>query len=163
MLSILVCHSYFLRFDEKQRERAKPYPPLATLQVASMLRAAGHRVTFFDAMLAGGLDEYRAKFRAARPDVVVIYEDNYNFLSKMCLGKMRDACCEMIATARSGGARVVARFILFAARGGQAAREEAQAADAERDVMLAIEGDVGGGEHEKRIARDTEPMTGNPP
>jgi radical SAM superfamily enzyme YgiQ (UPF0313 family) len=108
LLSILVCHSYFLRFDEKQRQRAKPYPPLATLQVASMLRGAGHRVTFFDAMLAAGLDEYRAKFRAARPDVVVIYEDNYNFLSKMCLGKMRDACCEMIATARSGGARVVA-------------------------------------------------------
>jgi anaerobic magnesium-protoporphyrin IX monomethyl ester cyclase len=108
LLSILVCHSYFLSFDEKQRERAKPYPPLATLQVASLLRGAGHRVTFFDAMLATGLDEYRAKLRAARPDVVLIYEDNYNFLSKMCLGKMRDACCEMIATARSGGARVVA-------------------------------------------------------
>ena len=108
LLSILVCHSYFLRFDEKQRERAKPYPPLATLQVASLLRAAGHRVTFFDAMLAEGLEDYRARLRAAVPDVVLVYEDNYNFLSKMCLGKMRDACCEMIAAARSGGARVVA-------------------------------------------------------
>ena len=38
---------------------------------------------------------------AARPQVVVFYEDNYNFLSKMCLGKMRGACCEMIARARS--------------------------------------------------------------
>jgi anaerobic magnesium-protoporphyrin IX monomethyl ester cyclase len=38
MLSILVCHSYFLRFDQKQLERAKPYPPLATLQVAAQLR-----------------------------------------------------------------------------------------------------------------------------
>ena len=108
MLSILVCHSYFLRFDEKQRERAKPYPPLATLQVASLMRAAGHRVTFFDAMLAPGIEDYRAKFDAARPEVVLFYEDNYNFLSKMCLGKMRDACCEMIAAARSRGARVVA-------------------------------------------------------
>jgi anaerobic magnesium-protoporphyrin IX monomethyl ester cyclase len=108
LLSILVCHSYFLRFDEKQRQRAKPYPPLATLQVASLLRTAGHRVRFFDAMLATSLDDYRAELRAARPDVVVFYEDNYNFLSKMCLGKMRDACCEMIASARSGGARVVA-------------------------------------------------------
>ena len=43
MLSILVCHSYFLRFDQKQQERAKPYPPLATLQVAAMLRKAGPR------------------------------------------------------------------------------------------------------------------------
>ena len=31
MLSILVCHSYFLRFDPMQVERGKPYPPLATL------------------------------------------------------------------------------------------------------------------------------------
>jgi hypothetical protein len=28
MLSILVCHSYFLRLDQKQVARAKPYPPL---------------------------------------------------------------------------------------------------------------------------------------
>jgi anaerobic magnesium-protoporphyrin IX monomethyl ester cyclase len=97
-----------LRFDEKQRERAKPYLPLATLQVASLLREAGHRVTLFDAMLAPGLADYHAKFHAARPDVVVFYEDNYNFLSKMCLGKMRDACCEMIAAAHSRGARVIA-------------------------------------------------------
>jgi anaerobic magnesium-protoporphyrin IX monomethyl ester cyclase len=108
LLSILVCHSYFLRFDEKQRERAKPYPPLATLQVASLLRSAGHRVSLFDAMLASGLEDYRAELQAARPDVVVLYEDNYNFLSKMCLGKMREACCEMIARARCVGARVVA-------------------------------------------------------
>ena len=108
MLSILVGHSYFLRFDEKQRERAKPYPPLATLQVAALLRAAGHEVTFFDAMLATGIEEYQAKLKEARPQVVVFYEDNYNFLSKMCLGKMRGACCEMIGHARSAGARVFA-------------------------------------------------------
>jgi anaerobic magnesium-protoporphyrin IX monomethyl ester cyclase len=108
VLSILVCHSYFLRFDEKQRQRAKPYPPLATLQVASLLREAGHEVAFFDAMLADGLDDYEAKLLAVRPELVVFYEDNYNFLSKMCLGRMRRACCEMIASARRSGARVIA-------------------------------------------------------
>jgi len=108
LLSILVCHSYFLRLDEKQHERAKPYPPLATLQVAALLRRAGHEVTVFDAMLAADTDVYRAKLRAARPQVVIFYEDNYNFLSKMCLGRMRRACCEMIACARADGARVVA-------------------------------------------------------
>jgi len=46
MLSILVCHSYFLRFDQKQLERAKPYPPLATLQVAAQLRQAATRCRF---------------------------------------------------------------------------------------------------------------------
>src|SRR5579863_5900683 len=108
MLSILVCHSYFLRFDSKQVERAKPYPPLATLQVAAILRESGHEVALFDAMLAEGIEEYEHKLEATRPQLVLFYEDNFNFLSKMCLGKMRDACCEMVASARQAGARVVA-------------------------------------------------------
>jgi anaerobic magnesium-protoporphyrin IX monomethyl ester cyclase len=108
MLSILVCHSYFQRFDAKQVERAKPYPPLATLQVAAMLRQAGHEVSLFDAMLADGLDEYDRKLRALKPQLVLLYEDNFNFLSKMCLGKMRRAACEMIGAARRAGARVIA-------------------------------------------------------
>jgi radical SAM superfamily enzyme YgiQ (UPF0313 family) len=108
MLSILVCHSYFLRFDQKQLKRAKPYPPLATLQVAAQLREAGHRVLLFDAMLADGTEDYERLRYAMSPDLVLFYEDNFNFLSKMCLGKMRSACCEMIASARRGGARVIA-------------------------------------------------------
>jgi anaerobic magnesium-protoporphyrin IX monomethyl ester cyclase len=108
MLSILVCHSYFLGFDPKQVTRGKPYPPLATLQVASLLRQAGHEVTVFDAMLAAGVDEYERKLAAVTPQVVVFYEDNFNFLSKMCLGKMRQAACQMIAAARRAGARVIA-------------------------------------------------------
>jgi anaerobic magnesium-protoporphyrin IX monomethyl ester cyclase len=107
MLSILVCHSYYLRLDQKQILRAKPYPPLATLQVVAMLRKAGHRVAFFDAMLAGGMDEYDGLLRTESPRLVLFYEDNFNFLSKMCLGAMRRAACEMIGSARRAGARVV--------------------------------------------------------
>jgi len=108
MLSILVCHSYFLRFDPKQVERGKPYPPLATLQVAALLRRAGHQVALFDAMLADGVAEYERKLAATQPDLVLFYEDNFNFLSKMCLGKMRSAACEMIDSAHRAGARVIA-------------------------------------------------------
>jgi len=108
MLSILVCHSYFLRFDPKQVERAKPYPPLATLQVAGMLRQAGHNVALFDAMLATGLEEYDRKLAEVQPQVVLFYEDTFNFLSKMCLGKMREAACQMIGAAHRAGARVIA-------------------------------------------------------
>lgn len=107
MLSILVGHSFFLRFDAKQFERAKPYPPLATLQVAALLRRLGHEVTFFDAMLAAGTQDFDARLAATRPDVVLLYEDNYNYLSKMCLGKMREAACAMVASARGAGARVI--------------------------------------------------------
>ena len=108
MLSILVCHSYFLRLDKKQLDRAKPYPPLATLQVAAMLRRAGHRVSLFDAMLAEGMEEYYRLLRASEPQLVLVYEDNYNFLSKMCLATMRRAACNMIGAAREAQARVIA-------------------------------------------------------
>jgi anaerobic magnesium-protoporphyrin IX monomethyl ester cyclase len=108
MLSILVCHSYYLHLDQKQVARAKPYPPLATLQVVSMLRKAGHRVSFFDAMLADGIDEYECLLQADPPQLALFYEDNFNFLSKMCLGAMREAACAMMMSARRVGARVIA-------------------------------------------------------
>jgi anaerobic magnesium-protoporphyrin IX monomethyl ester cyclase len=108
MLSILVCHSYFLHFDQKQKDRAKPYPPLATLQVASMLRKAGHEVSLFDAMLAEDITRFERQLAVLKPQLVLLYEDNYNFLSKMCLGRMRRAACEMLAAARHRGARLLA-------------------------------------------------------
>jgi len=108
MLSILVCHSYFLRFDPKQVERGKPYPPLATLQCAALLRRSGYKVSLFDAMLAEDLGEYGRMLRAVQPQVVLLYEDNFNFLSKMCLVRMREAACQMIAAAHDAGARVIA-------------------------------------------------------
>ncbi len=107
MLSILLGHSYFLRLDRKQWQRAKPYPPLATLQVAALLRRLGHEVRLFDAMLADGVAEYTRELERARTDLVLIYEDNYNFLSKMCLAAMRAAALEMITSARGASARVI--------------------------------------------------------
>jgi anaerobic magnesium-protoporphyrin IX monomethyl ester cyclase len=107
MLPILVAHSYFLRFDPKQFQRAKPYPPLATLQVAALLRRSGHQVALFDAMLAEGLEEYGRRLEAHAPQLLIVYEDNFNFLSKMCLGAMRRAACEMIRAARERGARII--------------------------------------------------------
>ena len=107
MLKIQVTHSYFLKYDPKQWERGKPYPPLATIQVAALLRRLGHAVALFDAMLADGVDAYERSMQPAAPDVVVLYEDNFNFLTKMCLDRMREAACRMIASARTRGARVV--------------------------------------------------------
>ena len=107
MLKIQVGHSYFLKFDRKQWERGKPYPPLATIQVAALLRQMGHDVSLFDAMLADGVEDYQASLGATQPDVVILYEDNFNYLTKMCLGRMREAACQMIAEARATGARVI--------------------------------------------------------
>lgn len=133
MISILVAHSYFLGFDRKQVERARPYPPLATLQVASLLREAGHEVAVFDAMLAGGTPEYDERLRTVQPQLALFYEDNFNFLSKMCLSRMRSAACEMIASARRQGARVIAA-------GSDASDAPAAYLAAGADVVLIGEG-----------------------
>ncbi|MDG2536334.1 radical SAM protein [Dyella jiangningensis] len=107
MLKIQVGHSYYLRFDRKQWERGKPYPPLATIQVAALLRRMGHAVALFDAMLADDVESFGHDVRAQQADVVVLYEDNFNYLTKMCLARMREAACQMIGDARAAGARVI--------------------------------------------------------
>ena len=63
---------YHPRLDQKQVLRAKPYPPLATLQAVSLLRGAGHRVSFFDAMLADGVEEYDGLLRADRRNSLLL-------------------------------------------------------------------------------------------
>ncbi len=97
MADVLLAHSYFLAYDQKQTQKMRPYPPLATLFAASSLRAAGHSVALFDAMLAEGEHEFAAALDRHRPRVVALYEDNFNFLSKMCLTRMREAATTMIA------------------------------------------------------------------
>lgn len=104
---VLIAHSYYLRHDAKQTRRMKPYAPLSTLLAAAYVRECGFEVTFFDAMLAEGVHEFAAVVDTAAPVVVGILEDNFNFLTKMCTLRMRDAALEMIAHAKSRGCRVV--------------------------------------------------------
>ena len=96
MTGILLAHSYFLRLDPKQWEKMRPYPPLGTLYAAEVLRNAGHDVAVFDAMLAEGEHEFADALRHQRPRHVVLFEDNFNFLSKMCLARMREAALAMV-------------------------------------------------------------------
>lgn len=147
MLKIQVGHSYFLRYDPKQWERGKPYPPLATIQIAALLRQMGHQVTLFDAMLADGVEDYEGAVRAAQPDVVVLYEDNFNYLTKMCLGRMREAACRMIAQARARGARVIVA-------GSDASDQPDPFLDAGADTVLMGEGIAALLELTGRLARD---------
>lgn len=105
--SVLLAHSYYMRYDPKQSRKMKPYPPLSTLIAAGLLRREGQHFAFFDSMLSEGVEEFRDLLRAARPTIVGILEDNFNFLTKMCTTRMREAAFEMITAAKSAGARVV--------------------------------------------------------
>ncbi|MGJ3238324.1 MAG: B12-binding domain-containing radical SAM protein [Anaerolineae bacterium] len=107
MTDILFGQSYFLRFDEKLWDAMQPYPPLGTLYAAAIMREQGYRVSVFDAMLAQSPAEWHERLQAERPRYAVIFEDNFNYLSKMSLLRMRDAAFEMIAYAKELGCVVI--------------------------------------------------------
>ena len=99
--------SYYLRFDPKLWAAMQPYPPLGTLYAASYVRARGYEVALFDAMLAESEAEWAAALERELPAYAVIYEDNFNYLSKMCLLRMRQAAFTMIRMARERGCTVI--------------------------------------------------------
>jgi radical SAM superfamily enzyme YgiQ (UPF0313 family) len=85
----------------------EPYPPLGTLYAAGLLRTQGISVALFDSMLEEPEAGLREALRIHQPKIVAIYEDDFNFLTKMCLTRMRELAWEMIETARRHGARVI--------------------------------------------------------
>jgi anaerobic magnesium-protoporphyrin IX monomethyl ester cyclase len=97
---LLFGQSYYLCFDPKLWQAMQPYPPLGTLYAAGYLRQRGYGVALFDAMLAGSEAEWAASLDQVRPQFAIIYEDNFNYLSKMCLLRMREAAFTMIEMAR---------------------------------------------------------------
>lgn len=126
---VLLAHSYFLAYDPKQVRKMKPYPPLATLITASLLREAGWDVSFFDAMLSSGEEEFAAQVAAERPPIVGILEDNFNFLTKMCTVRMREAAFRMIGDAKRSGC-------LVAVNGSDAADRPELYLDAGADAVI---------------------------
>jgi anaerobic magnesium-protoporphyrin IX monomethyl ester cyclase len=107
MTQILLGQSYYLRFDPKLWEAMQPYPPLGTLYAASWLRHHGYDVALFDAMLADSEEEWAQALEKHHPEYAILYEDNFNYLSKMCLLRMREAAFRMIAMAKSNGCTVI--------------------------------------------------------
>jgi anaerobic magnesium-protoporphyrin IX monomethyl ester cyclase len=105
---ILFGQSYYLRFDPKLYAAMQPYPPLGTLYAASIARQAGYTVALFDAMLAEDTDAWAAALDRHQPRFAALYEDNFNYLSKMSLLRMREAAFVMIDAARTRGCIVIA-------------------------------------------------------
>jgi anaerobic magnesium-protoporphyrin IX monomethyl ester cyclase len=108
MADVLFTHSYFLHFDAKEFKAMMPYPPLGTLYAASAVRQHGYSVALFDSMLARREDEILQAIEIHRPKLVVIYDDDFNYLSKMCLSRMRIAAFRIASVAKKAGAIVIA-------------------------------------------------------
>lgn len=108
LVDVLLTHSYHLYYDPKQVRKMQPYPPLGTLYAAALLRMHGFSVALFDTMLGDPERLFPAALARHRPRLVALYEDNFNFLSKMCLTRMRAVAFGMLDAARAIRAQVVA-------------------------------------------------------
>jgi anaerobic magnesium-protoporphyrin IX monomethyl ester cyclase len=107
MSKILFTHSYFLHFDPKQWAIGQPYAPLGTLYAASLMRENGHEVFFHNAMFAHDANEVISSVEKHQPEFFVIYDDGFNYLTKMCLTNMREAAFQMIKLAKQYGCTVI--------------------------------------------------------
>ncbi len=106
-MRVLFTHSYFLRFDEKQWKTMQPYAPLGTLTAAAWLRDHGYEVALHDVMFVTGPESIQPLLESFRPDMLAIYDDGFNYLTKMCLTNMREAAFEMSRLAKERGCTVV--------------------------------------------------------
>ena len=104
--NVLLTNAYFYRFDAKQWENQRPYPPYGTIYTASLLRKDGYNVTLFDTNLRKAPKEI-SPFLEKEMDYLVIYDDGFNYLSKMCLSRMREAAFELIALAKDKVERII--------------------------------------------------------
>lgn len=107
MSDILFSHSYYYRLDPKQWKNKTPFPPLGTIYAASLMRENGFEVKLFDTNLLDNAHSIGPVLELQQPKYLVIYDDGFNYLTKMCLTTMREACFEMIALGKKNGCIVV--------------------------------------------------------
>jgi anaerobic magnesium-protoporphyrin IX monomethyl ester cyclase len=107
MANILLTHSYFYKFDPKQWRTGMLYPPIGTLYIASLMRASGYEVSFFDSNFADSPDELEMEIEKFQSGYLVICDDSFNYLTKMCLSKMREAAFTMISIGKKHSYRVI--------------------------------------------------------
>lgn len=108
MADVLITHSYHLAYDPKQLRKMQPYLPLGMLYAAAAMRQSGISVAAFDSMLEDPAAKLPALLAKHRPRIVAVYEDDFNFLSKMCLTRMREVAWEIAKAARAIGAVAIA-------------------------------------------------------
>src|SRR6204780_2962471 len=107
MAQVLLTHSYHLPLDPKQLRKMQPYMPIGTLYAATALRESGISVVAFDSMLEEPSTTLDVMLSKHQPKIVAVYGDDFNFLSKMCLTRMRDVAWKIAKSARAIGAITV--------------------------------------------------------
>ena len=108
MNKVLLVNSYFYQLDSKQWRFKQPYPPLGTLLASAVVREAGFETYFHDVSLKSSPEEIESVLQTVNPDYFIIYEDGFNYLTKMCLTVMREAAFRMATLAKQKGCICIA-------------------------------------------------------
>jgi radical SAM superfamily enzyme YgiQ (UPF0313 family) len=108
MADILITHCNHLYFDRKQVRKMQPYPPMQAMLAAACLRQAGFEVALFDSTLEEPENGFGRALVRHRPRLVFLCEDNFNYLTKMCLTRNRELAFFMARAASTAGVPVVA-------------------------------------------------------
>ena len=101
--TILLTHSNHVFYDAKQAQKMQPYPPLQTLLAAAVLRQTGFKVEVCDVSLENPEERLTRAIESLAPGLVVVCEDDFNFLSKMCLSRNRELALWTASVARARG------------------------------------------------------------
>jgi anaerobic magnesium-protoporphyrin IX monomethyl ester cyclase len=99
-MKILIGQSYHRILDPKELKRNMPYPPLGALYIATILKNLNHEIIFHDSMIAENADEFKKLIIKTVPDLILLYDDEFNYLTKMCLLNMRKIAFEYITLSK---------------------------------------------------------------
>lgn len=106
-MKTFLTHSYLYQLDPKQWKNRTPFPPLGTITALAALEQIQEEIQFYDIALDATTQKCIQAMLVYQPDVVVIYEDGFNYLTKMCLTNMRYACFELLKAAKAIGAKTI--------------------------------------------------------
>jgi anaerobic magnesium-protoporphyrin IX monomethyl ester cyclase len=128
-MDVLLTHSNHLFYDSKQMQKMQPYPPLQTLLVAGVLRESGLNVGLCDVTFDSPQEKLSRILERERPPLVIVCEDDFNFLTKMCLKHNREVAFRTAVIARRFGAKT-------AVHGSDSSDHVAEYLDAGFDAVL---------------------------
>jgi anaerobic magnesium-protoporphyrin IX monomethyl ester cyclase len=149
MADVLLTHCNHVYSDPKQARKMQPYPPLQTLLAAAVLRQAGLDVALFDSTLNAPMEGFQAALEQHNPRLVAICEDNFNYLTKMCLTQNRELAFSMAPLAREWGAAVIVN-------GSDSTDRAAEYLDRSADYLIV-------GELERTLVELTNTLLGRSP
>lgn len=84
-----------------------PYPPLGTIYAAAHMREQGYDVALYDTNLKDSPDGIEPMLASGKYNYLVLYDDGFNYLTKMCLTNMREAAFRMAKMGKERGCKVI--------------------------------------------------------